>query len=335
MSFFLYKVTLLCYFILYFFPHNMTNDTLFNVLKDFSPISLDQLNASMSLMERVEKKYLITLQDLWKIMKELKDSYFILSIKNNSIFVYDNTYMDTDDFIFFHQHEKNLKSRVKVRTRQYVDSNIAFFEFKQKDGDLIRKSRFDVPVDESKEMTNNGRSFYQNMCTSLELPYTHANLKPKLRTLYKRITLCSKKNDERITIDFDIKLQDITEKGKELISMWPVAIIETKSSHKKCQSHIILSKLHSKPARWCSKYCLGIVYSGLVAETKHFKNTMNFIDNANKPIQKIAKKTTNKLDTFKKAIVKKVTKKTTPPIIKTIAPKPIKKTVNTKVTITK
>jgi hypothetical protein len=152
-------------------------------------------------------------------MKELKDSYFILSIKNNSIFVYDNTYMDTDDFIFFHQHEKNLKSRVKVRTRQYVDSNIAFFEFKQKDGDLIRKSRFDMPVGESKEMTNNGRSFYQNMCTSLELPYTHANLKPKLRTLYKRITLCSKKNDERITIDFDIKLQDITEKGKELISM--------------------------------------------------------------------------------------------------------------------
>ena len=313
----------------------MTNDTLFNVLKDFSPISLDQLNASMSLMERVEKKYLITLQDLWKIMKELKDSYFILSIKNNSIFVYDNTYMDTDDFIFFHQHEKNLKSRVKVRTRQYVDSNIAFFEFKQKDGDLIRKSRFDMPVGESKEMTNNGRSFYQNMCTSLELPYTHANLKPKLRTLYKRITLCSKKNDERITIDFDVKLQDITEKGKELISLWPVAIIETKSSHKKCQSHTIFSKLNSKPAKWCSKYCLGIVYSGLVPETKHFKNTMKFIDTANKPIQKVVRKTTTKIDTFKKAIVKTVEKKTTPPIVKTTTPKPIKKTVSTKVPTTK
>ena len=132
----------------------MTNDTLFDVLKDFSPISLNQLNASMSLMERVEKKYLITLQDLGKIMKELKDNYFILSINNNSIFVYDNIYMDTDDFIFFHQHEKNLKSRVKVRTRQYVDSDTAFFEFKQKKGDLIRKSRFDIPVGQSKEMTN-------------------------------------------------------------------------------------------------------------------------------------------------------------------------------------
>jgi hypothetical protein len=287
----------------------MTNDILFNVLKEFTPISLDQLNANMSLMERIEKKYLITLQDLWKIMKELKNNYFILSIKNNSIFVYDNTYMDTDDFIFFHQHEKNLKSRVKVRTRQYVDSNIAFFEFKQKDGDLIRKSRFDMPVWEAKEMTHNGKAFYQNMCTSLELPYTHANLKPKLRTLYKRITLCSKKNDERITIDFDIKLQDITKQGKEMISLGPVAIIETKSSHKKSQSHSILNKLQYTAAKWCSKYCLGVVYSGLVTETKHFNNTMKFIDTVNKPIKKTTIKTTNKLTSLKKDIIKKVEKK--------------------------
>jgi hypothetical protein len=43
---------------------------------------------------------------------------------------------------------------------------------------------------------------------------------------------------------------------------------------------------------------------------------MKFIDNANKPIQKIAKKTTTKLSSFKKDIVKKVTKDTpiiTPP----------------------
>jgi VTC domain len=305
----------------------MTNQTLFNVLKDFSTISLDQLNASMSLMERIEKKYLITLQDLWKIMKELKDNYFVLSIKNNSIFVYDNTYMDTDDFLFFHQHEKNLKSRVKVRTREYVDSNIAFFEFKQKDGDVIRKSRFDLPVTESKDINNEWKAFYQSMCNSLELPYIHANLKPKLRTLYKRITLCSKKNDERITIDFDIKLQDITSQNKELISLWPVAIIETKSSHKSCQSHTTLKKLKYKAARWCSKYCLGVVYSWLVSDTKHFKNTMKFIDQENKPIHKIAKKTSTKLSSFKKDIVKKTEKSI--PAIK--VPKTIKaKTIDTK-----
>lgn len=227
----------------------MTNDNLFQVLQDFSTISLDQLNASMSLMERVEKKYLVTLMDLGKIMKELKDSYFVLSIKNNSIFTYDNTYMDTDDLMFFHQHEKGLTSRVKIRTRQYVDSHLAFFEFKQKDGDLIRKSRFDMVVEEATTMTNEGKAFYQNMCTSLELPYIHVNLKPKLRTLYKRITLCSKKNDERITIDFDVKLQSLTEPNKDFYSLGPVAIIETKSGHKNCQSHTILHKLHYKPTK--------------------------------------------------------------------------------------
>lgn len=289
--------------------HNMTPNTLFNALKDFSTISLDQLNANMSLMERIEKKYLITLQDLWKIMKELKDKYFVLSIKNNSIFVYDNIYMDTDDFIFFHQHEKNMKSRVKVRTREYVDSNIAFFEFKQKEWDLIRKSRFDLPVTESKDINNEWKAFYQSMCNSLELPYMHANIKPKLRTLYKRITLCSKKNDERITIDFDIKLQDITAKWKELFSLWPVAIIETKSGNKHCQSHEILNKMKYKPARGCSKYCLWIVYNWLVAETKHFKNTMKFIDTTNKPIKKVSKKTNSKLWEFKKNVVKDIKKK--------------------------
>ncbi len=58
---------------------------------------------------------------------------------------------------------------------------------------------------------------------------------------------------------------------------------------------------------------------------------MKFIDTANKPIQKIVRKTTTKIDTFKKDIVKTVEKKITPPIAKTITPKPIKKTVSTKI----
>jgi hypothetical protein len=39
---------------------------------------------------------------------------------------------------------------------------------------------------------------------------------------------------------------------------------------------------------------------------------MKFIDTSNKPIKQIAQKTTNKLNVFKKSIVKKVEKKLTP-----------------------
>ena len=41
-----------------------TNTKLFEALKDFDTISLEQLNATMSLMERIEKKYMIKLEDL-------------------------------------------------------------------------------------------------------------------------------------------------------------------------------------------------------------------------------------------------------------------------------
>jgi hypothetical protein len=41
--------------------------------------------------------------------------------------------MDTEDYLFYNQHQKKEKSRTKVRTRYYIDSNLAFFEYKQKD----------------------------------------------------------------------------------------------------------------------------------------------------------------------------------------------------------
>ena len=220
-----------------------TNTNLFDALKHFDTISLEELNATMSLMERIEKKYMISLEDLGKLMKEFHNDYYILAIKGNSIFTYDNIYMDTDDFYFYHQHEKGKTSRMKVRSREYVDSDIAFFECKQREGDLIRKSRYGIAVEDSKVLTNQSSAFYQNICTSLNLEHAHYSLKPTIRTVYKRVTLCSKKNDERITIDFDVNVQDIMKEGTEKIPFGPVAIIETKSSHKKSKSHAVIEKL--------------------------------------------------------------------------------------------
>ena len=40
--------------------------------------------------------------------------------------------MDNEDCIFYKQHQNKEKSRTKVRTRYYVDSDLAFFEYKQK-----------------------------------------------------------------------------------------------------------------------------------------------------------------------------------------------------------
>jgi hypothetical protein len=81
------------------------------------------------------------------------------------------------------------------------------------------------------------------MCDQLDLPYKHRNLRPSLRTAYKRITLCSKNNDERITIDFDIHIQDMRTSGQEIISFGPVAIVETKASKKETKSQEVLAQM--------------------------------------------------------------------------------------------
>jgi hypothetical protein len=39
--------------------------------------------------------------------------------------------MDSEDYNFYNQHQNKDKSRTKIRTRLYKDSDMAFFEYKQ------------------------------------------------------------------------------------------------------------------------------------------------------------------------------------------------------------
>lgn len=65
----------------------------------------------------------------------------------------------------------------------------------------------------------------------------------------------------------------------------------------------MIEKLGYKEARGCSKYCLGVIYTGHVQETKRFKNTIKFIEKVNAPLKKVQEKTTAKLGTIKKAVI--------------------------------
>ena len=109
------------------------NDSLFDTLNDFSSISLEQLNSSVSFLDRIDVKYLVHVSQLADIIKELKENFFVLNIAGRSVFQYDNVYMDSKDYMFYEQHQRGEKSRTKVRTRHYVDADkLAFFEYKQK-----------------------------------------------------------------------------------------------------------------------------------------------------------------------------------------------------------
>ena len=226
----------------------MVHKQLIKILQDFQTISLEQLNATAKFMDRIDAKYMVPVTELDAILKKLQNKYYILSIHGKHIFQYDNVYMDTPDHVFYHQHENKAPSRIKIRSRRYKDSNEAFFEFKQKDGKLIRKRRIPISLDAHGKMTDETHTFYASLCTSLDMVHSKQSLQATIGTQYNRITLCSKNNDERITIDFNIKLTNAHNPSQEK-HLTARAILESKSTSEQCLSHQIMKELGHSQAK--------------------------------------------------------------------------------------
>ena len=133
---------------IYFLKQKKMGGDLKSKLLDFSSINLTELNATASYLKRIDRKYLITESKLKIILDDLKSDFQVLDIDWTRVFSYDNVYMDTEDYFFYNQHQNKEKSRTKVRTRLYEDSNLAFFEYKQKEDWVTKKFRYQFPNEE-------------------------------------------------------------------------------------------------------------------------------------------------------------------------------------------
>jgi hypothetical protein len=122
------------------------------ILKDFPKINLDQLNASAKFMERMENKYIVDNDQLQQFFKKAHKKYYILQIKEKVVFSYQNVYMDTKDYFFYHEHEHKKHKRVKLRTRQYVDSHTSVLRIQTK-----RRRSWFASLDMNAQSSNMGK----------------------------------------------------------------------------------------------------------------------------------------------------------------------------------
>ena len=251
-------------------------------LKSFAPISLSQLNASASFLDRIDTKYLMTEDQFEQILTDLEEDFFILEINDRSIFEYESIYMDTEKYAFYNQHQNREKSRTKVRTRLYVDSQLAFFEFKQKQNGLTRKFRYQFSPELHGKMWAESTKFFEGVYQSMygKMP---EKILPSIITKYSRLTFCSKTNDERVTVDFNIRVLDARNPKTEELPFKNLVILESKSASKKGKSHKVMKKNKVKEASSCSKYSLGLIYHKKIKETSVFDKTI-------KKLEKIAAK---------------------------------------------
>jgi len=248
-------------------------------VKDFEKITLDELNQTSSYLKRIDRKFLVTASQLKDILKDITKDFKVLEIAGKRIFSYDNVYMDTEDYLFYNQHQNKLNKRTKIRTRLYVDSDLAFFEFKQKENWVTQKYRYSFPTEEHGTMTKGKKRFYEGVWQAMYDGEKAPTITPAIRTKYKRITLVSKDGSERLTIDFAIKTENLRNPNQNEIDLKNLVIIESKSLNQDCASCKIIEKHGIKQAHSCSKYSLWVIYSGLAEKYDTFKDTMEEIKN--------------------------------------------------------
>lgn len=238
-------------------------------LHHYAPISLSKMK-HIALQNRTDTKYVLPVTTLQRIMAALVDEYATLVVKGQRMSEYRTLYFDTAGFDLYRRHHAGALDRYKVRSREYVESEIAFLEVKHKinKGRTI-KNRIQTPQLVA-EIDADTAVFLQNT-----YPHDAAALEPKLWVEYSRITLASLRHKERVTIDLNLRY---AWEG-ETVALPHLAIVEVKQEGIPRQSAIAQQlRQHRIHQTGFSKYCVGI--SMLYPQLKHnnFKTKLRLVE---------------------------------------------------------
>jgi hypothetical protein len=217
-------------------------------LSGFASISLEEMNG-VSLLKRVDTKFLTTSSELSELLPYLYSDYQILEIDGNRLMNYSTLYFDTQDLRCYKEHHNGKAKRHKVRIRKYVESDICFLEVKEKQNSgMTNKVRCSIDDFET-TLSTQSKQFIEKATKK------DWELKPALHNYFQRFTLVNTQRSERVTIDLGLKYKtDATTKQFK-----NVVIVEVKQEKQNTRTPIY-SILKSNRIRTVSfsKYCMGV-----------------------------------------------------------------------------
>jgi hypothetical protein len=219
-----------------------------NIVDAFEPISLSEMEGT-ALLDRTDTKFMLDQGTLIELLKEVQGDYRILEVKGIRMNRYKTLYFDTPDLDFYHLHQNGKKNRHKVRSRKYLDSDLCFLEvkFKNNKGRTIKQR---VVIDDFElDLSSDSQDFI------LKASGIDYSLVPAIWNSFTRITLVSKEDTERLTIDLNLGFQS----DEDAIKLDHLVILEVKQPQASRNSKFIqaLKRRHVRPDR-ISKYCLGV-----------------------------------------------------------------------------
>jgi len=236
------------------------------VLDRFESISLSELG-SESLLDRMDRKFIMPVSAVPEILAELVGQYRVLEVGHSRISRYHTVYYDTPDFRLYHDHHSGRFPRFKVRLRSYESSGEEWVEVKRKSrGGRTQKIRFP----HSSGGTDPMEVLTVANPLSLGDSISPRDLRPVIDVRYHRATLVGREGRERVTLDTLLEC----ELGGERRNFPGMAILEVKQANTFDSPIVRLLREHRIRPVGISKYCLCVASLEPKVKTNRFKPTL-------------------------------------------------------------
>ena len=252
----------------------MFKESDFDAVGKMDAISLAEMS-SVSLMNRIDTKFVTTVQRLQVILNEaLQVGYQVQEIDGQRLLSYTSVYYDTPDLKMYTAHRNGKKTRQKVRVRTYLIDNQSFLEIKHKNNKgRTKKKRICIPNDAVMNFVTiqEAAEFLQKKSW-----WKSDDINPETTTDFDRFTLVNKAMTERLTIDLNLRFRNFRS-GNDA-SLGDFVIIELKQDGR-VESHMrqILLRNRVFPYR-ISKYCMAVTLTDPQARPGRFIEKVRFIE---------------------------------------------------------
>jgi len=246
-------------------------EEILGIVNSMKPITLDEMSG-VKLMNRIDTKYLVTEGQLRDILLGIRDSYFAQEVEGKRLSPYSTVYYDTPDLKMYLIHHDRHLVRDKVRVRTYVDSKLTFCEVKHK-SNKGRTKKKRIPVEPIPNIIDNPEVV---AFLAEKQPYDVASLSPHLVTIFDRITLVNYDKTERLTIDCNLRFENLRNGAKASVA--PLAVLELKQDGRaKSLFKDVLFDLRIHPFK-VSKYCIGTCLTRPDTKQNRFKKKLRRIE---------------------------------------------------------
>ncbi|MEV6799902.1 polyphosphate polymerase domain-containing protein [Micromonospora rifamycinica] len=225
------------------------------VLAELPGVGLAELIDRAALLSRVDRKYLVALDELPGLLDRLAPHALVLDVDGTRSFRYESVYFDTPGLASYHGAAYRRRRRFKVRTRTYLDSAECWLEVKISGArGLVTKHRLPYRP-EDRRTVRSGREFVDEALDlgSVRSAPVGGHLEPVLVTSYRRTTLLLPTTASRVTIDTDLCWQD----DHHTLRLPAVAVVETKTRSAASPVDRLLWQRGTRPVR-ISKYATGL-----------------------------------------------------------------------------